>query len=493
MRYGESGWLSLKIYFSDFFGVSPDTIKEYGAFNISMINDLPLFIDPFLIFCSEKMEYKELHQGIMKYLIFLRDQAQDNPVLDSGMMKLYYIFPEVKQTYLGFCNDGNGGRGLGKDFAIALHAGLKDIFVDFGNEMITKSTHIEKLCLIKPNVGRDNISDFVTNLIKKYLLEYTQAFAKENINAELCKEFNIAKVEFDYDKRIWLPKKYYLPIYDGDFVLLTPMDLLVRDDTWINKSDLYKNIQSIAVSIDDEALRYAVNYYFCQYLSKKPTREEKIQAAQRTIEKYPKVIDYYIKEKELKELDAVLRCATEVEGVESVFIEQVCNIVRTLKERTDFYNIQPNSYEEAMQRVLFLKHVVEDCDGYRWFYDKDKPIRREADLHIMYKLACYDTYCNMDSEVNNGRGPVDFKASNSSKDTTLIEFKLTRTLKKNLEKQVEVYKDANRTDKAIKVILFFTDEEYKKTIYILNELELTGKPGIVLIDARDNKVQASKA
>lgn len=101
----------------------------------------------------------------MELLIFLRDQAQDNPMLDPGMMKLYYIFPEVKQTYLGFCNDGNEGKGLGEDFAIALHAGLKDIFADFGNEKITKSTHIEKLCLIKPKVGRDNISDFVTNLM----------------------------------------------------------------------------------------------------------------------------------------------------------------------------------------------------------------------------------------------------------------------------------------------------------------------------------------
>ena len=483
----------MKIYFSDFFDVSPNALEEYGAFNISLINDLPLFIDPFLIFCGEKEEYQELHQRIMNYLIFLRDQAQDNPILDPGMMKLYYIFPEVKQTYLGFCNDGNEGKGLGKDFAIALHAGLKDIFADFGNEKITKSTHIEKLCLIKPKVGRDNISDFVTNLIKEYLLNYTQTFAKEYINPNLCREFNVSRVVFDYDKKIWLSKKYFLPTYNDDYVLLTPMDLLVRDDTWINKTDLYKNIQSIAVSIEDEALRYAVNDYFCSYLSKKPTKEEKLQAAQRTIEKYPEVIDYYIKDKELKELDAVLRCATEVEGVESVFIDQVCNLVQELKAKTDFYNIHPDSYEEAMQRVLFLKHVVEDCDGYRWFYDKDKPIRREADLHIMYKLACYDTYCNMDSEVNNGRGPVDFKASNSRKDTTLIEFKLTRTLKKNLEKQVEVYKDANRTDKAIKVILFFTDEEYKKTIDILNELELIDKPGIVLIDARDNKVQASKA
>jgi len=54
--------------------------------------------------------------------------------------------------------------------------------------------------------------------------------------------------------------------------------------------------------------------------------------------------------------------------------------------------------------------------------------------------------------------------------------------------------DANNTDKAIKVILYFSEEEYKKTQGILNELGLTGKPGIVLIDARsDNKPSASKA
>ncbi len=111
--------------------------------------------------------------------------------------------------------------------------------------------------------------------------------------------------------------------------------------------------------------------------------------------------------------------------------------------------------------------LLRDCDGYRWFYDGDKPIRRESDLHIMYKLVCYDTIADFNSEVNNGRGPVDFKASNNRKDTTLIEFKLSRTLKKNLEKQVNVYKDANNTDKAIKVILYFTDEEYEKTINIL--------------------------
>lgn len=40
----------MQVYFSDYFNISKDCIYEYGAFNISLINDLPLFIDPFFIF-----------------------------------------------------------------------------------------------------------------------------------------------------------------------------------------------------------------------------------------------------------------------------------------------------------------------------------------------------------------------------------------------------------------------------------------------------------
>ncbi|WP_026396293.1 hypothetical protein [Acetobacterium malicum] len=483
----------MKIYFSDFFEVEPEKLKNYEAFNISLLNDLPLFIDPFLIFCSEKLEYKELHNSIIDYLFFLRDEALKNQELTQGMMDLWYKFPEVKQTYLGFCKNGNSGRGLGEDFAIALHSGLNSIFRNFGNEEITKSTHVEKLCLIKPKVGRDSISDFVTNLIKGYLLTFTEEFTKKNIQDKYCMEFNVAKAFFNYEKKVWQPKKYYLPMHNNHFVLLTPCDLLVRVDTWINKNDMYKNIQNIAVSIEDEALRFAVNDYFISLLSEKPQKQDKLIAAQKTIEKYPSLIDYYIRDKEEQEALALENSLEEVSEVNKVFIEQVVELANFLKDKTGFYDVQPNSFDEAMERVNFLKHVIEDCDGYRWFYDGDKPIRREADLHIMYKLVCYDTIADFNSEVNNGRGPVDFKASNNRKDTTLIEFKLSRTLKKNLEKQVNVYKDANNTDKAIKVILYFTDEEYKKTINILNELELSGKPGIVLIDARADKIQASKA
>jgi hypothetical protein len=69
---------------------------------------------------------------------------------------------------------------LGSDFASALHSSLGSILSNFGDETITKSSHLEKISLLREKVGRDSISDFTTNLIKEYLLDYTQTFAQRN-------------------------------------------------------------------------------------------------------------------------------------------------------------------------------------------------------------------------------------------------------------------------------------------------------------------------
>ena len=132
-------------------------------------------------------------------------------------------------------------------------------------------------------------------------------------------------------------------------------------------------------------------------------------------------------------------------------------------------------------------------DGYRIFYINGKPLRRENDLQIMYRLVWYATEFDVNREVNNGRGPVDFKVSKGSSDSTLVEFKLASNtkLKKNLSNQVEIYKAANHTDRAIKVILYFSDDEYTKVNGVLNDLGLQGCPDIILIDATGNKPSAS--
>lgn len=486
----------LRLYFSDFFDIEEDVIESFGAINISLINDLPLFIDPFLLFNSEKEEYQKIHREIIKYLLFLQMQAEKYPHPTQGMMKSWYLFPEVKQTWIGFSLDGNSGSGLGMIFALSLHKGLQTLFKNFGKETITKSPHLEKLCLISPLVGRDKISDFSTNFAKKYLLEYTTNFAVEYLNPSRCEYFNVPKVDFNYETMTWMSKKYYLPCFNNDFVLLTPRDLLTRDDIFINRSDMIDNLRNIALSIDDSTIRFALNNYFINILhtkKKEMSKSEKDRAASMLILEHPEIIDYYIKYKEEKEADASSINKQVVQEVKKLFNTQLQDFTQILSKETDFYKTRPDSYDEAYKRVLFLKSVIEDMDGYRIFYLDGKPIKRESDLQIMYRLVWYASEMDVNREVNNGRGPVDFKISRGSRNAALVEFKLASNskLKNNLAKQVEIYKAASVTNRAIKVILFFSDEEYKKIISVLIELGLNTCEDIILIDATSNKPSAS--
>lgn len=133
----------IKIHFSDFFGIDEDIIEGYGAVNVSLINDLPLFIDPFLLFNSEDEKIRKIHDEMISYLKFLQIQSEEQSYPSRGMLNSWYTFPEVKQTWLGFSLEGNSGRGLGADFAKGLHGGLSSIFKTFGKETITKASPYE--------------------------------------------------------------------------------------------------------------------------------------------------------------------------------------------------------------------------------------------------------------------------------------------------------------------------------------------------------------
>lgn len=135
---------NVNIYFSDFFNVEEKVIDEYGAINISLINDLPLFVDPFLLFSSEDKKLKKIHDEMISYLKFLQIKSEQIDELSGGMLKSWFMFSEVKQTWLGFSLSGNNGRGLGPDFAKGLFKGFKTDFQSFSKESILQEAHMEK-------------------------------------------------------------------------------------------------------------------------------------------------------------------------------------------------------------------------------------------------------------------------------------------------------------------------------------------------------------
>jgi len=492
----------LGTFFSDTFGVNRLTVEEYGAFDVSLINDLPLFVDPFLLFHSEKEEYQRLHDQLIEYLVFLRDKAASGYV-DDGLLRNWYCFPEVKQNWFGYSLVGNSGSGLGIDFARILHSNLNALFENFGNEQITEGSHIEKVCLIADGVGRDNISDFVTNLILDFLCTYTENFALQHISQEFIQEVWINRSAFNYETESWQRKSFRLPWHDGDFVLLTPKDMLTRHETWINRGDMLSGFEQIPVSIPDAQLRASVGNYFQlainrhkKHAHKPPSAKEKRDAAAETIRVFPALIDYYIRLKEQDGDGASDLSAQNVLQTELFFSRRMREILQPQLALTDFYSIAGGTYAEAHARLAYLKHAIEDQGCWRIFYDNDgNAVEVERDIQILFRLVWFGTPSDIGAEANDGRGPVDFKVSRG-RNKTLVEMKLAKNtkLEANLRKQVEIYQTASDAGRGIKAIVYFSDKQLLRVQKILKRLGLTNSEDIVLIDARsDNKPSASNA
>ena len=474
----------LRVYFSDFFDVKPQQISDYGSFNISLINDLPLFIDPFLIFNSDKDEYKILHASIIKYVRFLKLKASHN--ISPGLVKSWYHFPEIKENWLGFSKSGNNGRGLGSKFATQLKIELTSIFQDFGDEK-TGGTHLGKLTLIKGGVGKDNISDLTCNLIKGYLAKYTEDFALNHIDKSSLQKFNLDKVNFNYETETWGSKTFTLPKFNGQYILLTPTDILTKDDAWISHQDLVEDFSSVIRAVPNDQLRAQIDNYFQTNLPSIDARKSDFEkAAELVIKKYPQIMDIYVRQQVENGSEASAQNIEKIQAAHEIFVKNLSALIEKVAS-TDFYETASNSYQEGMQRITYLKHVIEKQDGYRIFYLKGKPISRESDLQVMFKLTWFASAYSFDSEVNNGRGPSDFLVSYGSVDKSVIEFKLAKNskLEQNIKNQADIYSDASRaTHPPIKVILYFTDSELTKVNRMLDKAKLRECKEIILIDAR---------
>jgi hypothetical protein len=484
----------MDIYFSQHYGIDPEVLEKYGAFDICLASDLPLFIDPFLLFNSDKTKYQELHQEILRYLLFLRDHAAED--LDDALISNWYRFKEVKQNWLGYTVLGNDGLGLGRDFALALHGALSTILANFGEETISNGSHLEKLCLVKGGVGRDNISDFTTNLIKEYLLKYTERFARKHLHDDDCKTFSVTRAVFNYDTATWATRSYYLPQYAGDFVILTPIDILTRDDTWISHKDMLGKFDRLPIAVSNAELRAQINQYFRSQLSRKPTAKEKRAAAQSTINRFPELIDYYIRGQENEGDRAQAVSAERVADARAVFVDQVQRAILALASTNEFYGKPRDSYSECLARAKWFKAYIENRDGYKVLNRAGQPFSRESEVQVFFGLIWYGTEYDVNREVNNGRGPVDYKVSKGAGDKSLIEFKLgsNTQLERNLINQVAIYEAANETRSSVKVIICYTEKDQVRVRQILKRLKLEKEEAIIVIDARsDNKPSASRA
>lgn len=489
-----------RLSFSRYFNISKDYLKKEDFFDISLISDLPLFIDPFHLFYSNKNEYKKLHDEIIRYLSFLREYSikLNGKKLSNADIDTYFRFPEIKQNWFGYSYFGNGGRGLGKDFANALNENFFKLF------KTGTPGHIEKLTLVADGVGKDTISDFTTNLIHSYLAELTQEFAKKYIAKEYLGKFTIKKAKFDYDTRCWIHKEFILPKFENDYVILTPKDLLTKERPWINKEDFIKDFNEIPYATSNVSLREQIINYFNQKMkdysevreNKKTgkvrmvkTAKTKRLAVRETVSEFPETIDIYIEKKEKSGGDAIKQSIKHVSEIEEFKDNKYHHFIDNIDPGKNI----PTTLDEARTRANYFKECVEK-ELYIDFYDKEGNPAPEEWIQRQFLYVWGGSPSDVNRESKRGRARVDYVISKGSEDKCLVEFKLasSKTLESNLKKQLDKYKDIFNAQYGLWIVIVFKDEEYEKTRSLIQKLKIN-EDNFIIVDVRkNNKIQPSK-
>lgn len=368
--------------------------------------------------------------------------------------------------------------------------------------------------LLYDKSGKDKISDMTVNLIKGFLANYTEKFAKKFVSPEYCKMFYIEKSSFNYDTESFNSEEFYLPYIINEkgrmeYVLLTPADILREDEPAINRHDYYNQFNRVRASIDNDMLKTLVENYISNAVrdyeeeqkanNKKITetgiRKIELRAFGELTKEYPELYDYYVRLREADTEEIQIECMEEVANQLTKLLTNARKLIKLFLQNGYEAGEALDAQEESIKRIKYFKHIIEDCDGYRNFYVKGECIAREVDLQRMFKFVWHGTSYKANFEVNNGRGPADTIVDKGIRNQCIIEFKLASNSRlEHVFEQVKIYEAANCTDGSLIVIFYFTENEWQKSLRMINRYkyeEFINK-SIFLIDCRnDNKKSAS--
>lgn len=150
---------------TDFYGISVSQAELDFAIPF-FDEDLPLYVDPFLLWKSPSQQDQALHTFIinafnhLNYLIHngKRDEAIDNLVIIS----------ECEEVGLGHSSKRIGAR-ISRRKAIE----VLRLFTEIPEYAKYGFTHFEEIQLYVKDIAKDRVSDICCNFIKSFLIDYT--------------------------------------------------------------------------------------------------------------------------------------------------------------------------------------------------------------------------------------------------------------------------------------------------------------------------------
>lgn len=193
--------------------------------------DIPLFVDPFLLWKSPSLQDNSLHSSIINSFNFLGNNFIKGNELDTTN-----IIIELSE-----CNEVGLGTSKTKKGKQIGNVAANEIFNLYRNiPQVNKQgfEHFEEIQLFINGIGKDRISDITCSLIKSFLIDFT---------IQKCEEYHIPIEKnnvqvFDYKAKKIIVEETYLPINpsNNEPIILVPKRWL-RFSPWVTYEDYFEN------------------------------------------------------------------------------------------------------------------------------------------------------------------------------------------------------------------------------------------------------------
>ncbi|WP_373092336.1 hypothetical protein [Zhongshania sp.] len=423
------------LLFSKHFDIDEGELRKAGLIDPFLNVDTQLFIDPVLLEKSSNPKisgdaYINFRDHFSNYIRLLAISKSEGDAAWRGARRLLDL-REPALTGLGYGGSSRSGSSRPKEVREIMMRTAKEI-IDLGSndpEMVSLMGFFEE------NVGPDTISDFTTRVIIEHLAEITNSFSVS---------LGIPTSKSD------LPSGCELPKFEGASVLLVPRDI-VRDLPIAND---WSDIE--AAALQNQAIRDRVNQYLAGIAQ--PTVADRKAALRYAALGSSAAFEHF--------LGSVKEHSDNYDPNEDALAyykmrEILRRDLNSFKQpKVPDVHKGPDELKALVHATIDqFKHHVEKGNLWEELWNSGKPKKERAAQLIYFAIAdCFCRANNVDisPEANMGGGPIDFKFSDGYEARVLVEMKRSSgTVKHGYEKQLEIYKDASRTNFGIFVVIDF--------------------------------------
>ncbi|MCH7950958.1 MAG: hypothetical protein IH875_10870 [Candidatus Dadabacteria bacterium] len=302
--------------------------------------DRHLCIDPFLLYKSRDFELRNLHDSLITVFNRAFDSFKNG---NSEELDRLINFPEVSEIGLGYSQGSVRGSGMGT----YLNKIVTETLVNSPELVERGIKHIEELQLVSLGIGADRISDMAANILKKYLITYTQ---RQSLIWSIPVTSGVPVNHiFDIDKLEWVDEYIDLPTNPNNgSPLIFVLRRIVRLLPWINYDDFERtDFKMFLSSSKQQTLRNRLS-------GSKKERSSKKEDVTKITRKEIHLLDSYVKRKESNAADAQPQLYSH---------DTILPGTPTAKEFMKRLNAIPTGMEHAHQYQLealaILNHLFE--------------------------------------------------------------------------------------------------------------------------------------